>query len=361
MLTRSDLAALYTEHRHSRVLSIYLDADEHDPARRRAWRRSLDKLLYSARETADSTGELDAFDRAEALLKKDLRQYDAFLPGRGWAGFATADQLLYAETLPVPMPDLGCWEDGLRAAPYVRALKQALPVITVLVDSRHAQLYEYRQGDFAEIDSVDADRFFGDLSDVNMSKRATTHSGVRGMTDTDAAHRIEEVGVERLLKSLVESVPAQAGADGTVIVGGPAAMATKLVQRLRKQMDGRVVEDSSLAFHMSPAELRAATEASASKATLARQASLVGQVADLSASGGRGSLGREKTESALAARQVEMLLLSRQFSLDNPLFADHCVGAALEQDADVEEIGGDAATRLDSDGGGIGARLRYTT
>lgn len=361
MLTRNDLLELYKKHRNDRVLSIYLDADEHDPAKRRAWRRTLDHILEDARATAERAGEIEAFDKAEALLKKDLRQYDAFLPDRGWAGFATVDRLLYAETLPVPMPDLACWEDGLRAAPYVRALKQAVPVITVLVDSRQAKLYEYRQGTFNAVDAVRADTFFGDLSDTNQSKRATTHSGIRGITETDAAQRFEEVGMERLFKRLAETIPEQAGPDGTVLVGGPAEATAQLVQRLRKQMNGRVLEDSSLAFHMSAAELKKATEEAASKATLSRQDSLLGQVADLAASGGRGALGREATQQALQERRVEVLLLSRQFAYSQPEFADHCVGAALEQDADVEELGGDAAVRLDREGNGIAARLRFTT
>jgi peptide subunit release factor 1 (eRF1) len=181
------------------------------------------------------------------------------------------------------------------------------------------------------------------------------------MTDTDAARRFEEVGIERLLKSLAETVPDQAGADGTVVVGGPAEMTSQLVQRLRKQMNGRVVEDRSIAFHMSTAELRRATEDAATQATFARQNSLVAQVADLAGSGGRGALGRDRTGKALDERRVETLLLSRQFTAEHPELADFCVGAALEQDAEVEELGGDAATRLDRDGGGIGARLRFTT
>lgn len=361
MLTRNDLAALYRRHRSSRVLSLYLDADEHDPAKRRAWRRTLDRLLDDARDAAERNGETDAFERAESLLKKHLRQYDAFLPDRGWAGFATANELLYAETLPVPMPDQVSWEDGLRVAPYVRALKQAVPVITVLVDSRQARIFEYRDGSFAEIDSLQADTFFGDLSDTKMSKRAATHSGVRGITDADATQRYEEVGTDRLLKSLAASVPERAGADGTVVVGGPPEMMAQLVQRLRRQLDGRVVEDASLTFHMSAAELRRATEEAASRATLARQSDLILQVEDLAASGGRGALGREETRKALEERRVAVLLLSRQYGLDHPEFADHCVGAALDQDADVEDLGGEPGERLDRAGGGIGARLRFTT
>jgi len=361
MLTREKLSSLYRKYCEQKVLSIYLDADEHDPAKRRAWRRTLDRVLDHARSMADQAGDRAAFDRAEARLKTDLRQYDAFLPDRGWAGFATADELLCAETLPVTMPDLACWEDGLRAAPYVRALRQTIPVITVLVDSRQARLYRYRHGDFGEVTSISADTFFGDLSDVNMSKRATTHSGVRGLTDTDAARRFEEVGTERLLKSLTETVRDEAGGYGTVLVGGPAEVTAQLVQRLRRQMDGRVIEDPSLDFHMSHAELRLAAEQAAAKATRSRQDSLLDQVVNLAASGGRGALGRQATLDALDERRVEMLLLSRQFTADHAELADMCVGAALEQDAEVEECGDEPGLRLDREGAGIGARLRFTT
>jgi hypothetical protein len=37
------------------------------------------------------------------------------------------------------------------------------------------------------------------------------------------------------------------------------------------------------------------------------------------------------------------------------------VGRAFEQSADVEEVGGNAGARLDAEGDGIGARVRFTT
>jgi hypothetical protein len=362
MLTRTDLISLYRKYRNQKVLSIYLDADEHDPAKRRAWRRTLDHVLDQAGEmVGNDPAERASFEQAVAHLKKELRKYDAFLPDRGWAGFAIPDSLLYGETLPVAMPDLACWEDGLRAAPYVRALKQAVPVITVLVDSRRARLFQYRQGVFDELPALQADAFAGDLSDVNMSKRAATHSGVRGVTETDVSQRIEEVAADRLLKDLVDAVRGYAETDCTVVVGGPPETLAQATQRLRKVLNGRLIEDPSLNFRMSQAELKRATELAASAATSRRQKTLVDQVAELAGAGGRGSLGREATQRALEERRVEVLLLSRQLATREPVFADHCVGAALDQDADVEEFGGDPGEQLEKAGMGIGARLRFTT
>jgi hypothetical protein len=362
MLTRDEVIQIYRQHRREKVLSIYLNAEEHDPAKRRAWRRSLDHVLAPVEQSLGNGGPArNGFDAALAHIKKELRRYDAFLPGRGFAGFATADALLYAETLPVMMPDLASWEDGLRVAPYVRALKQATPVITVLINSREAHLYRYRQDEFEEIARLHSDTFFGDLSDVNMSKRATTHSGVRGITDTDAARRFEEVGSERLLKSVVESVRELAEPTGTVVVGGTNEMTAALVQRLPRTMDGRVHEDASIAFYMSAADLKRATQSAASAVRARRQERVVDQVVELTNAGGRGCLGREATERALHERRVEVLLISRRLAEEETEYADHCVGAAFEQDADAEEVKGSAADRLDREGGGLGARLRFTT
>jgi len=361
MLTRDEVIQLYRQHRSDMVLSLYLNAEEHDPAKRRAWRRSLDHVLAPVEHRlGNGASGRNGFDAALAHIKKELRRYDAFLPGRGFAGFATPGALLYAETLPVMMPDLASWEDGLRVAPYVRALKQATPVITVLINSREAQLFRYRQDEFEEIAKLRADMFFGDLSDVNMSKRATTHTGVRGITDADAAHRFGEVGAERLLKSVIESVREHAEADGTVVVGGTNEMTAALVQRLPKSIDGRVHLDGSLAFYMSPADLKRATQAAASAVRARRQERLVDQVVELARAGGRGCLGRQETERALVERRIEVLLISRRLAEEESAFADHCVGAAFEQDAEAEELKGAAADRLESEGGGIGARLRFT-
>jgi hypothetical protein len=358
MLTREEFINLYRKHRQDKVLSLYLNAEEHDPAKRRAWRRALDHVLEGLEAGLDPA-ERPAYEQALSHLKQELRQFDAFLPDRGWAGFATRDALLYAETLPVIMPDLARWEDGLRAAPYVRALKQLTPVTTVLVDSRQARLFRYEQGEFKELSHITADMFFGDLSDVNMSKRATTHTGVRGETDTDAAQRFGEVGTDRLLKHLVDVLRDQAGNDGTIVIGGTNEVTAAVIQRLPKTVNGRVEEESTLSFYMSMPELKRATELAASAVTARRQERLVEQVADLAHAGGRGCLGRTETSRALEERRVEVLLLSRTLNEAEPESADYFVGTAFEQGAEVEEVKAAAADHLDRDGQGIGARLRF--
>jgi peptide subunit release factor 1 (eRF1) len=81
-------------------------------------------------------------------------------------------------------------------------------------------------------------------------------------------------------------------------------------------------------------------------------------VVDAAGAGGLAAFGREETLRALDEMRVDTLLLSRSFILQQPDLADRCVGAALAQDAAVEELSEEGAARLDR-GGGIGARLRY--
>lgn len=359
MLTHDELMTLYRANRADNVLSVYLSADANDPAQRSAWRRVLDHCIEETRNQLGSKSDGVAFDAALDRVRAELDRFDAFLPGHGWVGFATPDRLLYAEAVAVRMPDLVRFERGIHTAPYVRALKQERPVVTVLVDSRRARIFRYHDGQLDEPIDLRADMFIGDLTDVHTAKRATTHTGIRGETGTDLAQRLHEVGSDRLVKQLAEVIVEQAGINGFVVIGGASEIVAAAASRLPKALDGRVLEQPSLFVDMKPAEVKDATRAAASELTRVRHKELLERVLDAASAKGRGCTGRKETEQALNDRRVETLLMSRAFILDNPDLADRCVGAALEQDADVEELSGEAAQRLDEEHGGIAAELRY--
>ncbi len=360
MLTQSELIDLYRTHRHDRVLSIYLDGRTTDFSQRNLWRKHLDAAVSDARKRLDGESDRGDFEGAFVHLQKTLNGYDQYLPDRGWVGFATSRGLIEAHPCRVPMPDLARWEDGLRVAPYVRALKQARVVITVIVDSRRARLFEYRNGELHEPKALNADRDLGDMSDVNVSKRGTTYSGVRGKTATDAAQRTLEVEAERLFKQLLGEVSELMGKDGLLILGGPAEAVAAARAHLPSGLQGRAQERTSLRMEMSEAEVKAELEAGASELNQALQRTLLDEVVELARSGGRGALGVEKVEAALRAGQVDTLLLSRAFIRSNADYADHLVGAAFEHHGEVEELAFEGGDRLDAVGEGVAARLRYT-
>lgn len=362
MLTHDELVELYRTHRQDRVLSVYLNGKANDFAERSTWRRHFDHGVGEARKRLHGSedSEIKEFERALEHVKGELARFDSFLPDNGFVAFATPDALIHGGAIRVPMPDLVRWEKGIRVAPYVRALKQERPVVTVLVDSRRARIFEYSGGELSESLNLNAETFLGDLTDINVSKRPTAHSGVRGKTGTDAAQKFLNVGSERMMKKLGEKVAEVLGDSGHLVIGGTPEAVNQARTQLPHNLNGRMIERTGLRVEMSDAEVRDQLEKAASELNQSNQEKLLGEVEDQAKSGGRGALGAETVEKALREARVDTLLLSRGFIRANPDYADHLVGAAFEQHAEVEELSLNGAERLDTEGEGVAARLRYT-
>jgi hypothetical protein len=360
MLTHDRLAELYGRARDHHVLSVYIDGGQRDPADRQVWRMKLEQSLSECRREVEGAGrdELIAFEEARDRLLERLRDFSSFMPDRGWVGFATSDEVVYADAVPVPMPDLVVWEKGLRVAPYVRALKQERPVVIALADRHRARLFAYREGDLEGVDEFAAAEAPEDLSDAQAARRSGERSGTRGNA-TDDAQRQVDVRAEALLERVVERVGELAGGAGLVVVGGTRETAKRLLHALPPSLAERADEVGSLHLDMTPAQLKDEVESMASELTQRLQAALVVSALDRARSGGRCVLGDEDTARALVERKVGTLILSRTFLHDSHDRADHMVGTAFEQRADVEEVSGPGAIHLDEEAGGVAALLRW--
>ena len=121
MLNHEKLMELYRELRQQKVLSVYLDVDQHNPAERNKWRVRLEhEISRKGRELNGSAAEREGFEQAWGLLRESLEGFESFVPDRGWVGFATPERVWYAEHVPVPMPDGVFWGDGIHVAPWLR-------------------------------------------------------------------------------------------------------------------------------------------------------------------------------------------------------------------------------------------------
>jgi len=357
MLTRDLLTSLYQNAHESDVLSIYIDADQADPAKRRVWRTRVDQELAGARSRTEAAGgDMAAFDAAERALVAKLDEFSRFLPGPGWIGFASADGVIWADLVPVPMPTLAVWERGLRVAPYVRALKQDRPVVVALADRFRARVFTYLQGEVEETDDLQAaeDQDSGEEA----GRRSGERSGTRGNA-SDAARAQVEVRAKRMLANAVARIHDLAGADGLVVVGGTRETGARLMGMLSEAVQERATIVQSLHLEMTPAEVKEHAEAAATELTRRVQSEIAADVVERAQSGGRGVLGDEATATALLERRVERLVLTRDFVTERGTRADHMVGTAFEQGTMVEEISGEGADLLDSEGGGVGAQLRW--
>ena len=364
MLTRERLLELFQELREREVLSVYVDADLKDPAQRDTWRVHLERDISRLRRLFEQRGDADlsAFDGAWGLVERELEAGEhASMSKRGWVAFATSDRLWHAGGVPAHMPNLVAWQLGIRAAPYVRALKQERPVLVVLVDGRRARLFEHVEGSTTEVAGFLADSDVGDLGGMGMHKGPARASGVRGITSTDQGQRLRDVAAERLRKDVAERIAGRSGDEGIVVLGGTEEAVKRLLSLLPRSLAGRVAVRSSLHLEMSTAQVRDEIRSAAGDLSEEGHLALAADVVDAARAGGKGALGPEETLKALERRQVDILLLSRSYIQGHPEAADHAVALAFSQGAYVEELSGDAGGRLDAEGHGVAARLRFLT
>lgn len=346
----------------TKVLSVYLNAQETDPAERRAWRIRLNGLLKGVDErlTDEPAEERKAARAAAELISQELERYQGMLPGHGWVGFATAERLWHAESSPAPMPDLVRWEDGAHVAPYIRALKQARPVTAVLADRRHARLFRYLHGELTEEAVLRSDTGLVDGPGAGGSNRPSTHSGARGETRSDAANRSEEAATQRLLRDVLDALSGPVNEGHSIVVAGSSEVAVALIRAIPERAEERTIDLAGIGMDATHAELKEAIEAAASTLSIRLQRGLVEEVLEATRSAGRACVGREPTERALEAGAVDMLIISRAFARAEPEAAESLVDRAFGQGAAVEEIAEEAANELDREGG-VGARLRFNS
>ncbi|MFC1660076.1 hypothetical protein ACFL3S_01245 [Gemmatimonadota bacterium] len=361
MLNRDQLADLFRTLQKERILTVYVDGVGEDPARRRIWRRRLAHELEKEMHQVEgkAPGEREAFIAAKEEILRDLEGFQDSLPKKGWVGFAGPDGIRHSESVPFQVPNLARWETGPRVAPYIRGLKQLRPMVTVLVDSRRSRIFLYKEGEIEEVTDLRADTFLGDLSDTSAPQRVSGHSGTRGEPASEAAQRFLEEGMNRMLRRVKDVCCEMVEPDGFLMLGGSQDALAMLGPMIPRALERRVWEDSSLYVEMSLAEVKEATREGASLLSKRRQGALLNQVVEQAHASGNGSLGGEETVKALREARVDILILSRAFVEGNPDFAEECVGLAFEQDAEVRVFGGAPSKRLDSMGGGVGARLRY--
>lgn len=360
MLTRMDLAELSRAHEDDLVLSVYLAREGSDPGNRGAWRLRLDGAIGSLRTCVEQEAPQDvaAFDQATEQLAAGLSSFGRVLPDEGWSAFATKDRLWHAEGLPFAPHELVRWRQGIYAAPYVRTLKSARPVVLAVLDHWRAHLYLYRDGELsAEPVKLAADyREDMDAADVGMSKRASTRSGRWGETRTDYAQHLLEKHAKALRKEVVGAVLDMVGDAGGVALGGTTKAIAAVRKDLEDKLAGRIAELPELSFDSTRDELAASVAEAASELTRLRQSRLLEACAE---SGDKASRGWNETYRALAAAAVDTLLVSRGLIEQSPDDAERLVRLALAQGADVEELGEDLGERLGREWGGVAARLRF--
>lgn len=333
MLTSEELALLERSYRGVKVLSVYLDDASHDRSHRQAWRLGLESTIAELRDglAGASPEERDAFDRCVQRMEESLADRCA-KRARGWMGFFPEEGVAHTEPLPVtlagPSPGIVAWDDGIRAAPYLRALGQNRPAIAALVNSRVAILHRHAFGRLEEVEAL-------------------------------RIHPTEERGAAAaLLRELSERLVALATGHGWILIGGDEEMVRDVISLLPVMLEERVHRLGGVDVHATHAEIAAAAERGSMEARAARELAAVADLLERHAAGGHGIAGFAPTLEALQQRAVDRLYFTGSFLSMHPAGVEHLVRTAFEQHAQVEYVAGSAAERLNASGGVCGS-LRY--
>lgn len=360
MLTREELTVLERDLRNEKVLSVYIDGRVSDPAERRQWRQNLDNTLRDAAATLPEGDKeaLAAFEGCVQYIESALALFTGAIGDVGWVGFATPAGLHYADAVPVPMPTMARWTVGPWISPYVRALKEDRAVLVALLDAHGARLLRYAHGVVEPVDVIRSRETDVPPGHMGDAPRAGFHTGVRGSTQSDKAQRERNAAVEALVETVADRLHALGAAECWTIIGGAQTTATHLESHVRHRLNDQVIMVPSLRVDASDTEIGAMARQASSMLRNASDLGVINRVADTLAFSGHGAVGRLATTRALDELRVQRLYFTHRFLDALGADAEYAVRAALRQGADVEEVSGEAADRL-NDYGGIAATLRY--
>jgi hypothetical protein len=364
MLTQTQLVALHRSLRGERVLSVYVDGTASDPAIQRSWRMQLHHGLTDLRTWLEGSphDEREQFERCVGLLDAALAGFRGGIGAPGWVAFIAADGVRHAQQLPAPVPTLAVWSTGVCIAPYMRALKQSRPVFVAVADASKADLYRYRLGKLDRVETVRAHHVVEPPSHMGGPPRQGFHTGTRGSAGRDSAQRSLLEGRDRMVADTVERIGDLAAGDEWILLGGIKRVVARLAQRLGPVAPNRVLELTSLDIHASLADIAQAARAGASQLRNALDVRRVAEIAELAGANGLGVVGPAETRRALEQASVRELYLTHRYLEDHAAEAEGAVRSALDQDASVEEVSGQAAEHLDHLGGmAAGLRFRPST
>lgn len=361
MLTLTELTDLLDAHWESRVLSVYANPRGSDPAARHEWRQRLDHQLAAARRAIEDAphAEREAFARAAERLAAELPALDA-LPGTGgWVAFVTATGVQHAEVLHGDVPPMVLWRQGPAIAPYLCMDGCRHPVLVVVASSVSTRLYRCEAGKLTALPSVQVPGRDREPSRMGSVPQPGFHPGTLGETAADASQRRRQSKQRRLAAATAERLAVLAGHGDWIVLGGSPEAVSAVRHALSGTLADHAIGVPSLTGLASDAELfRAAVEGAAILQGM-HDLVTVDELLEHYGADERAAVGPELTHRALGAGAVHQLLVTRPFVERHPDAAEEAVRAAVQQGGSVHALVGAAADRLDHEGQGIGARLRF--
>jgi hypothetical protein len=359
MMNALQLQLLDASLRRRPVLSIYLALPPANGLDRRAWRIALEQLVKPVRDSLAGTThrEREGFEDAVRHLELALQGIPADAGGATWVAFVTPEGVRHSELVSLRLPAIAAWGEGIRATPYLRVLGEALPIVVVIGDAAHVDVWEYRDGTAHRLERIHAHHDAPDPAHMSAAPRPGFHAGTHGAVGRDDVQRRRREGTRRMLELTVSRVLHVARPHGWIVAGGIPHVRARLARLLTARAPGRVQAAERLDVHATAADVTAAARAAAHQLCDALDRAKVRDVIEHATPAGFGVLGSE-TRAMLDHARVKELYLSERFVADHLAEAEDAVRSARRQSARAIVVAGDSAALLDAEGG-IAARLRY--
>lgn len=360
MLSHTELSKLEQSLRDRMVLSIYVNGEVADVAARAQWRTALRNELDAIESSLADATHAEREDFA-ATRKLALETADSFTPGEGapgWVGFFNPGEVQHAGIVPVPVPTLATWTLGANVAPCIRVLKEARPVLVVVADSSQVRILRYVDRTITLEDTFDREPHVDQPYHMGRPAPQGFGSGTRGRPGADAAQREMRKATDLMLAEAATRIEALAGSDSWILLGGIPVVASALHGRLDKRLSPRA-SIVTLDVHANDTTLAGLAREHATRLRAAQDMERIDAVVSATAEGGTGAVGLKDTHRALVNGQVRELYVTTDFVQKHSDEAVVAIRKAFDGGATVEHVAGDAAQRLDAEGG-IAARLRFT-
>jgi peptide chain release factor subunit 1 len=356
------------------ILSVYLNTD---PERqfRKAYRTMFKDLCKDFRADLESQGDKQALE--DFIFETTV--VDTYLErekphGKGLALFTCSPKKYwFAEWLRVTVPDTV----EFTRRPYVRPLLDVLDeyerYAVALVDKRHARLFTVYMGQIEEHkqfrDFVPGKHDQGGWSQANYQRHHEEH------VYWHLKHVVDE------LLTLLQVSPFD-----RLILAGPDEVTSDLRPILPYSLSTRLVATISASIDANEKDILQSTLKIEHDAERTREETLVAELINIAAAGGRATIGVAATLEAIWYDRVHRLIVAGDLRItgsecprcgfltnDVPKTCSTCGGEpapisdvveraierTLEHDALVEFVHGNPASRLKEKAGGLGAQLRF--
>ena len=378
MISRAEIETLAgrAPAHESPVLSVYLDVDQSKASNlNRNFQSALKDLLRSVEARLEGA-QLKHFAADAARVQDHVSGFEP--SGKGLILFAdVSENFFWSREVQVPVRNNARWSDTPYVNPLLALLDDYERYGVVLVDRERGRLFTVFMGEIAEhedflaslpvrrIKSPGTDQMF---SERRFQNKAATHAHLH---------------LKRVAESLDKLVD-QYGFD-RILIAGPVEPTGELHRLLSKRVRGRVVERLSLPVTASAHRVLEEVLRVGENLERKMEEQIVQDLIDGDDKHHPFTLGLDRTVHALCEERIWRMIYANGFTPSGGqcmqcgmLFAtpdgtcEYCGAAvariddlmermvkrALEQDSLLEEVAGNAATRLQQ-AGGIGAILRF--